>query len=167
MSNAGPADTGAIRNSTTPGRTGRSPAKSRLRGACPVNSVTYLWRENGRGRNSEIRAALLPVMTNQSATGFASNGVSCRIQQAVTFYPASGYRDVGSGAVAFEGHSGYHWSAAPYSASGGLYLYFNPSLVSPQNNYDRGFGHPLRCIQEFTLPHTKKRTPWRKRNRTC
>ena len=132
-------------------RTGRSPAKPRLRGACPVNSVTHRWRENGRGRNREIRAALLPVMTNQSATGFASNGVSCRIQQAVTFYPASGYRSVGSGVVTDVGNNGYCWLASPSGAPGGVIVSFSSVFVSPQSSTFRGSGFPLRCIQEFAL----------------
>ena len=165
-SNTGPADAGAKRNSTTPGRKGQSPAKSRLRGACPVNSVTHWRRENGRGRRSEIRAALSPVMTNQSATGFATNGIPCRIQQAVTSYPASGNRSVGSGTMANEGSNGYNWSASPNNATNGLNLNFNSGNVNPQNNNNRGNGFPLRCIQEFALPQTKCAL-WKRRDRTC
>ena len=165
-SNTGPADAGAKRNSTTPGREGRSPAKPRLRGACPVNSVTHRRRENGRGRRREIRAALPPVMTNQSATGFATNGIPCRIQQAGTSYPASGNRSVSSGTMAVEGSNGYNWSASPNSATNGLNLNFNSGNVNPQNNNNRGNGFPLRCIQEFALPQTK-RALWKRRDRTC
>lgn len=90
-------------------------------------------------------------MTNQPAIGFTSNGVSCRIQQAVTFYSASGYRYVGSGAMTDVGVYGYAWSVSPCGAGHGLLLWFYSALVHPQANYDRGFGFPLRCIQEFAL----------------
>ena len=90
-------------------------------------------------------------MTNQSATGFASNGVSCRIQQAVTFYPASGYRGVGSDAMTYEGSGGVCWTASPSDATYGLYLYFDSGNVFSQSRYARGSGFPLRCIQGFAL----------------
>lgn len=67
----------------------------------------------------------------------------------VTSYPASGYRNVGSGAMNNEGSNGYYWSASPNSATNGYNLNFNSGNVNPQNNNNRGNGFPLRCVQEF------------------
>jgi len=63
----------------------------------------------------------------------------------------SGYRNVGSGAMAGEGSLGYFWSASPYNATYGSYLHFNSGTVSPQSHSARGNGYPLRCIQGFAL----------------
>ncbi len=64
------------------------------------------------------------------------------------FYPASGYRNVGSGAVSNPGSIGYCWSSSPFSSTYGFNLYFHSSNVSPQNYYYRGLGFPVRCVQE-------------------
>jgi len=230
-----PADSGHSKEktegSTIGSRTGQSPAKSRLRGACPVNSVTHRRRENGRGRRREIRAALPPVMTNQSAAGgprralqshsasgyflsrfglpgcrFGGSGqrgqlrlllvgitvhhyrrvgsaLPCKLRVLAVhrqprlrvppalhprIYPArrgsplrdgrrreevfvSGNRDVASGAIARGGSGGYNWSASPDYATNGLSLTFHSGDVYPQYGYNRGYGFPLRCIQEFAL----------------
>jgi len=65
-----------------------------------------------------------------------------------TYYPASGSRSVSSGTMANEGSDGYSWSASPSSATHGLGLYFHSGNVHPQSNSNRGYGFPLRCIQE-------------------
>ena len=67
---------------------------------------------------------------------------------------ASGYRDVRSGTVAFEGSDGCYWSASSYSATFGFSLLFTSGLVNPQYAYNRGDGFPLRCIQGFALRGT-------------
>ncbi len=64
------------------------------------------------------------------------------------FYPASGYRTVGSGAVSSPGSSGYCWSSSPNSSTYGFSLHFHSSYVSPQNSNYRGAGFPVRCVQE-------------------
>ena len=86
--------------------------------------------------------------------GFALRGadssVRVKLQEDATVR-ASGYRDVGSGAGPGGGLYGYFWSVSPVNASNGLVLHFQSSTVFPQNHYNRGFGYPLRCIQEFAL----------------
>ena len=64
---------------------------------------------------------------------------------------ASGYRDVGSGAMSHEGSSGYYWSASLYDATTGSYLDFYSGSVATHRSSPRGNGFPLRCIQEFAL----------------
>lgn len=79
----------------------------------------------------------------------------------------SGSRNVGSGAMAGGGTYGYYWLASPWSVTDGLPLSFTSGLVWPQGvTGARGNGFPLRCIQEFALPQTK-RALWKRRDRTC
>ena len=65
-----------------------------------------------------------------------------------SWYPASGYRSVGSGAMFNERNFGYCWSASPYNSTLGYYLYFYSTNASPQYCYQRGYGFPVRCVQE-------------------
>ena len=65
-----------------------------------------------------------------------------------TWYPASGNRLVGSGAVSGEWSNGYYWSASPYSAANGYNLSFSSGNADPQSNSQRGNGFPVRCVQE-------------------
>jgi uncharacterized protein (TIGR02145 family) len=67
----------------------------------------------------------------------------------VTSYPASGNRNNASGAVNNEWNNGYYWSASPNSATNAYSLNFNSGGVNPQNNNVRGYGFPVRCVQEF------------------
>ena len=66
-----------------------------------------------------------------------------------SWYPASGYRYVGSGAMYNERNYGYYWSASPYNTTNGYNLNFNSTNANPQNNNQRGNGFPVRCVQEF------------------
>ena len=65
-----------------------------------------------------------------------------------SWYPASGYRVVGSGAMYSERYYGYYWSASPYYTTSGYYLSFYSTSASPQSSYQRGSGFPVRCVQE-------------------
>ena len=65
-----------------------------------------------------------------------------------SWYPAAGYRNVGSGAMYYVGSNGYCWSASPYDATYGYYLYFNSGSVNPQYTNQRGYGISVRCVQE-------------------
>lgn len=47
-----------------------------------------------------------------------------------------------------ERNNGYYWSASPYNTALGYYLYFYSTSALPQNNYQRGYGFPVRCVQE-------------------
>ena len=80
-------------------------------------------------------------------TGNATNGVSSgRLYSnggVSSWYPASGYRNSGSGAVNGVGYDGYYWSA-----TSGRYLYFNSGYVNPANSNNRSYGFPVRCVQE-------------------
>ena len=66
----------------------------------------------------------------------------------VAFYPASGYRNVGSGSMGGERSYGYYWAATPNGATSGRYLYFYSTSVYPQSSNRRGYGFPVRCVQE-------------------
>ncbi len=65
-------------------------------------------------------------------------------------YPASGYRPGYSGGLLYVGAYGYFWSSAPHSASSmnGSNLFFVSSNVTPEGNYQRALGFPVRCVQE-------------------
>ena len=73
---------------------------------------------------------------------FVANGLES------VWYPASGYRNVGTGAMRNERTIGYSWSASPSSSANGFYLGFGSGSVSPQNDDSRGYGFPVRCLQE-------------------
>ena len=47
-----------------------------------------------------------------------------------------------------EWNNGYYWSASPHSATDGYSLYFNSSSAYPQHTNQRGYGFPVRCVQE-------------------
>lgn len=74
-----------------------------------------------------------------------SNGVA---GDEAAYYPASGYRTVGSGAMGNVGGHGYYWSASPLTASSGYNLYSFSGSVYPQYSSNRGNGFPVRCVQE-------------------
>ncbi len=48
-----------------------------------------------------------------------------------------------------EWNNGYYWSSTPNSATNAYSLNFNSGGVNPQNNNVRGYGFPVRCVQEF------------------
>ena len=75
---------------------------------------------------------------------------------------ASGYRHVGSGAMTNGGGDGYFWSVSPATATHGRRLLFDAGSVTPQATSDRGFGYPLRCIQEFTLCDVYRWGGWKR-----
>ena len=66
------------------------------------------------------------------------------------FYPASGYRNDGSGGLGNVGLLGYAWSSSPLSATSmnGSSLYFDSSAVGPEYYNSRSLGRPVRCVQE-------------------
>lgn len=64
------------------------------------------------------------------------------------WYPASGSRGVGSGAMSYERGNGYYWSASPYSATDGYSLCFYSTSAYPRGTSQRGSGFPVRCVQE-------------------
>ena len=65
--------------------------------------------------------------------------------------PAPGFRDSGYnkgyGVLWYIGYQGFCWSST-VSDSHVHFLDFNPGWLTPQNNYHRAYGFPLRCLQE-------------------
>ena len=66
-----------------------------------------------------------------------------------TFFPASGYRDYGSGGLTNVGGGGYYWCAIPSSATNGRYLYFHSGGVYPQDANYRAYGFSVRPAREL------------------
>jgi len=66
------------------------------------------------------------------------------------FYPASGYRNRTSGALADVGSNGVSWSSSPTQSSAYAgYLHFNATSVYPQSSNSRAYGFPVRCVREL------------------
>ena len=90
-----------------------------------------------------------------SKAGFSSTtfdetnrGISFSISSpSTTWYPASGYLNIGDGALYFVG-GGLYWSVTPYD-SYACYLYFNYyGGVYPSSSNGRAYGFGVRCVQE-------------------
>ena len=64
------------------------------------------------------------------------------------YFPASGYRDFGSGSLSNVGSYGYYWSASPYSSNYGHYLYFYSRYWYWFNSFYRANGFPVRPVAE-------------------
>ena len=64
------------------------------------------------------------------------------------YYPASGWIDYSSGALALVGSYGFSWSATPNGQDAGCCLNFNANYVDPSYNRSRVYGCPVRCVQE-------------------
>jgi hypothetical protein len=65
------------------------------------------------------------------------------------WYPATGLRNVLSGAFGSINSGGYYWSDTPAGASGVSYgLGFYAGVVSVNNGNNRGYGFAVRCISE-------------------
>lgn len=65
-----------------------------------------------------------------------------------TWYPASGCRNGGDGALSHVGYYGYYWSVTPIDNIA-YYLYFRyDGYVAPSYSINRAYGFGVRCIQE-------------------
>lgn len=64
------------------------------------------------------------------------------------FFAASGYRASYSGGLYDVGSGGYYWTAVPYSAARGRYLYFYASDVNPLSTNYRAYGFSVRAVRE-------------------
>jgi uncharacterized protein (TIGR02145 family) len=64
------------------------------------------------------------------------------------FLPATGYRNVSSGALGYVGSYGYYWSGTPSSAANGCYLRFGAGAVNPSSRNNRGYGFAVRCVSK-------------------
>ena len=69
-------------------------------------------------------------------------------KNATIFFPASGIRDDGYGALGYVGNFGYYWSAVPYGSVYGCCLMSYWSYVSPQTNNYRANGFAARPVSE-------------------
>ena len=63
-------------------------------------------------------------------------------------FPASGYRYGSGGSLSDVGYSGYYWSAVPYNANYGCYLYFYSGDVGPLGSNYRTYGFAARPVSE-------------------
>jgi uncharacterized protein (TIGR02145 family) len=64
------------------------------------------------------------------------------------FYPATGYRHFATGTMANERTHGYNWSSSSYNSTTACYLLFELTYVYLSDHASRGFGFPVRCVQE-------------------
>ena len=66
------------------------------------------------------------------------------------FYPASGFRNSGSGSLIVVSTYGYAWSNSANSTTsvGGTSLSFSSSDMHPEHYDYRASGFPVRCVQE-------------------
>ena len=78
----------------------------------------------------------------------AEKGWDFNCTENTVFFPASGYRYSSSGSLSNVGSLGYCWSAVPFSANDGRYLYFYSTYVYPLNYNYRAYGFPVRPVQE-------------------
>jgi len=58
----------------------------------------------------------------------------------------AGHYSYNRGTLYYQSSLGYYWSHRIYSSTGSYNLLFYSGYVSPQNNYNRGYGFPLRCL---------------------
>ena len=65
-------------------------------------------------------------------------------------YPASGYRNSGSGAFGDIGSNSRCWGAAVIDVNG-YSVYFPSTVVSPLHNNNRAIGIGVRCVQNLLL----------------
>ncbi|MBE6235556.1 MAG: hypothetical protein E7112_04895 [Bacteroidales bacterium] len=64
------------------------------------------------------------------------------------WYPASGYRDRGDGALNYVSNYGYYWSVTPSSKDAYYLHFYYGGLVYPTISYSRADGFSVRCLQE-------------------
>jgi uncharacterized protein (TIGR02145 family) len=70
------------------------------------------------------------------------------LKNAWAYYPASGQRTFHSGAMPAESSSGYSWASTPSNSTHGCYFDFHVTHVTPRGAVNRGYGFPVRCVQE-------------------
>ncbi|MDE6046035.1 MAG: hypothetical protein K2G10_01875 [Alistipes sp.] len=67
--------------------------------------------------------------------------------------PASGYRNLTTGALTSVGANGYSWSSSAMSASSteGCRMVFDASRDYPMGNTARAYAFPVRCVQASAI----------------
>jgi len=74
--------------------------------------------------------------------------ISFILSEAVTFYPASGYRQPSSGVFIYEGERSCCWSCAITSGNGYRFYLYN-TYVNPAGSEARAHGWSVRCVQHL------------------
>ena len=93
-------------------------------------------------------AAFNGFTTGNGRWNDTTKGYTFTTNNVETYWQACGYRAYDSGSLSYDGTYGYYWSASPYSASGGYYLYFGSGRVRPQSNSRRAYGFSVRPVSE-------------------
>ena len=109
----------------------------------PEGGEDGVWAK-ASGKTESFNDSALPIEKGMNFSGtFGSDEM--------IYYPLSGYRSNGSGALNNVGGNGYYWSCSPNpsNSSSAYYLSFNgDGDVSPVYANDRSRGYPVRCLQE-------------------
>ena len=71
---------------------------------------------------------------------------------ATVYFPASGYRDNGSGLLGNVGPFGFYWSAVPFATDLGCYMIFYQFGITLEYGVVRAYGYSVRPVAE---PKTK------------
>lgn len=67
----------------------------------------------------------------------------------IGYYPATGFRQNGSGKITYTGQYGYIWTASPYPSSiNACYVSFNTNIFNPLANTLRANGMSIRCVAD-------------------
>lgn len=112
---------------------------------CPVG-----WRVPDGGSDGVWSKALGSSSIYSGTYDSTNKGISFSISSpSTTWYPASGYRHHGDGALSYVGSYGRYWSVTPgdYYAYG-LHFFGNNGVVYLSDDYYRAYGFGVRCVQE-------------------
>ena len=116
----------------------------------PASNAFTGFTSNGQNQSgaANINANGTADSWDKFSAAYGHNFYTNSSKNATIFFPASGFRNFSDGSLGYVGNFGYYWSAVPYSASGGCYLYFLRSVVGPQSNYSRSYGFAARPVSE-------------------
>ena len=84
----------------------------------------------------------------QWTNNFGHNFWTNSSKTATINFPASGLRNPNDGSLTDVGNYGCYWSAVPYYASNGCYLFFNSGNVNPLSSGTRTYGFAVRAVSE-------------------
>ena len=110
-------------------------------GFCVPTGNLYYFMSNGTSRDDPNWDGTNKGMT-WLQTIYSSNTTGPDL-----YFPASGYRNDGSGSLDDVGSYGSCWSASPDSGGRGHYLLFDSNSWF-WGNYRRAYGHPVRAVAE-------------------
>ncbi len=109
----------------------------------PTNAYTG-FTTTGRSSSTKTEWNVVSTTFNKGYTFYCGKNKT----GGTIFFPAAGYRSNSSGALGNVATSGYYWAAVPSSATGGRYLGFGSSSVSPLSGSSRAGGYCVRPVQE-------------------